>query len=228
MPSFRSSPWILGAPHRGFAAAIFLTRAVINLGVDGRAAPGGPAGELGPVLAEAAPLPPQNGSRGYDDEGLPPPCPDPGQPDPEEAIRRAKLGPGCRPPVHGELVAQGQVLEGELAMAAAKEREESKQVEQEGDHRAEILSGSASCSTCFDSSRSFAAAIASSPSRTWRSRSRWSKRVIIELRFSPDQRRQINDLPPAEVLAKDTVVSNGSARLSSIIVYRPVTCSDSL
>jgi branched-chain amino acid transport system ATP-binding protein len=27
--------------------------------------------------------------------------------------------------------------------------------------------------------------------------------VIIEPRFSPDQRRQINDLPPAEVLAKD-------------------------
>src|SRR2546427_12080156 len=35
------------------------------------------------------------------------------------------------------------------------------------------------------------------------SRSRWSKRVIIEARFSPDQRRQINDLPAAEVLAKD-------------------------
>jgi len=28
--------------------------------------------------------------------------------------------------------------------------------------------------------------------------------VIIEPRFSPDQRRQINDLAPAEVLAKDT------------------------
>ncbi len=41
------------------------------------------------------------------------------------------------------LVAQGHVLEGKLAMAAAEEREESKQVEQEGDHRAEILSGSA-------------------------------------------------------------------------------------
>src|SRR2546422_5840414 len=41
------------------------------------------------------------------------------------------------------LVAQGHVLEGELAMAAAEEREESKQVEQEGGHRAEILSGSA-------------------------------------------------------------------------------------
>lgn len=86
------------------------------------------------MLAEAAPLPPQNGGRGYDDEGLPPPGPDPGQPDPEQAIRRAKLGAGRRPPVHGELVAQGQILEGELAMAAAEEREESKQEEQEGSH----------------------------------------------------------------------------------------------
>src|SRR5207245_4054183 len=33
--------------------------------------------------------------------------------------------------------------------------------------------------------------------------SKWSKRVIIEPRFSPDQPRQINDLPAAEVLAKD-------------------------
>ncbi len=64
-------------------------------------------------------------------------------PDPEEAIHRAKLGPRFRPPVHRELVAQGQVLGGELAMAAAEEREKSKQVKQEGDHRAEILSGSA-------------------------------------------------------------------------------------
>src|SRR2546427_6406751 len=42
------------------------------------------------------------------------------------------------------------------------------------------------------------------PQRNGRSRSRLSKRVIIEPRFSPDQRRQINDLPPAEVLAKDS------------------------
>src|SRR5256712_11625953 len=104
-----------------------------ELGVDGRAAASGLAGERGPAIAEAAALPPQNGSRGYDHEGLPPPGPDPGQPDPEEAIYRAKLGPRLRPPVHGELVAQGQVLEGELAMAAAEEREKSKQVEQEGD-----------------------------------------------------------------------------------------------
>jgi hypothetical protein len=37
----------------------------------------------------------------------------------------------------GKLLAQGQVLEGELAMAAEDEGEESKQVEQESDNRAE-------------------------------------------------------------------------------------------
>jgi len=45
----------------------------------------------------------------------------------EEAIRRAKLEPGRRPPVHGELVARGKVFEGELAVAVAEEREEAKQ-----------------------------------------------------------------------------------------------------
>ena len=85
---------------------------------------------------------PRDGGGGHDQEGLPPPGPDPGQPHPEEAISPAKLGPGRRSLVHGELLAQGEVLQGELAVAAADEREESKQVEQECDHRAGILSGS--------------------------------------------------------------------------------------
>jgi hypothetical protein len=32
---------------------------------------------------------------------------------------------------------------------------------------------------------------------------RWSRRVIIELGFSPDQSRQVNHWPPDMVLAKD-------------------------
>jgi hypothetical protein len=40
------------------------------------------------------------------------------------------------------LLTQGQVLEGELAVAAEEEREEPKQVEQKSDHRAEIVAGS--------------------------------------------------------------------------------------
>jgi hypothetical protein len=44
--------------------------------------------------------------------------------------------------VHSELLAQGEVLQGELAVAAAEEGQETEQVEQEGDHRAGIVSRS--------------------------------------------------------------------------------------
>jgi hypothetical protein len=40
-------------------------------------------------------------------------------------------------------VAQGEVLEGELAVAAAEEGEEAQQVEQRSDHGTAIVSGSA-------------------------------------------------------------------------------------
>ena len=53
-----------------------------------------------------------------------------------------KLRPVRRPLVDGQLLPQGEVLEGELAVAAAQEREESEQMEQEDDHRARIFSGS--------------------------------------------------------------------------------------
>ena len=57
----------------------------------------------------------------------------------EEAIRRAQPGPADRSLVHGDLVTQGEVLEGQVAVAAAEEGEETKQAEQEGDHQ--IASG---------------------------------------------------------------------------------------
>jgi len=44
----------------------------------------------------------------------------------EEAVRRTKLGPGCCSPVYGELLAQDQILKGELAVAAEEEGEEPK------------------------------------------------------------------------------------------------------
>ncbi len=56
---------------------------------DARPAHRGPAGELGPVLAETAPLPPQNRVGSNHHEGVPPLGPEPGQPDPEEPISRA-------------------------------------------------------------------------------------------------------------------------------------------
>src|SRR5437899_1597336 len=42
MPCFRSSPWILGAPHRGFATAICVTRALICALTGGRPTAGRP------------------------------------------------------------------------------------------------------------------------------------------------------------------------------------------
>ena len=41
----------------------------LDLGIDSRSTPGRPAGELGLVVAEAAPLPRQDGVRGHDHEG---------------------------------------------------------------------------------------------------------------------------------------------------------------
>jgi hypothetical protein len=60
-----------------------------------------------------------------------------------KSVRHTKLGPSRRSLVGGELVAQGQVFEGELAVAV-QEREEPKQVEQQSDHRAEMVAGSGS------------------------------------------------------------------------------------
>ena len=98
-----------------------------ELRVDGRAAHPRPAGEPRPVLTEATALPPQDRVGRHDDQSLLPAGPDSGQPDPQEAIHRAQSGARHRSFVHGELLAQGQVLEGELAGAAAEEGEKTKQ-----------------------------------------------------------------------------------------------------
>jgi len=88
------------------------------------------------VAAKAAALPAQHGRGSDDDEGLPPGGPHLGQPDPQEAIVPSKSRPIRRSLVDGQLLPQGEVLEGEVAVAAAQEREEPEQVEQKGDHRA--------------------------------------------------------------------------------------------
>ena len=113
-----------------------------DLRVERRTAQPRPAGELGPVLTEAEALPPQDGVRRYDDERLSPAGPRPGQRDPEEPIAAAQFRSVHRFFVDGELVAQRKVLQGDLAVAAEEEGEEPKQVEQESDHRAEIVAGS--------------------------------------------------------------------------------------
>jgi hypothetical protein len=131
-----------GAPQSGFAKAIRVIRA-LSSALDRRPTSGRAARELGPVLAEATPLPPQNGIGSNDDEGLPPARPDSRQTDPEKPVRRTKPRPSCRSLVDGELLAQGQILDGEPAVATEEDWEKPKQVEQESDHRVRIVSGSA-------------------------------------------------------------------------------------
>jgi hypothetical protein len=93
-----------------------------DLGADGWAAASGPAREASPVLAEAAPLPSEDGIRRDDDQRLPPAGPESGQAGPEQTVGRAELGAGRESLVDGELLAQGQVLKGELAVAADEKR----------------------------------------------------------------------------------------------------------
>jgi len=52
-------------------------------------------------------------------------------------------------------VAQSKVLQGDLTVAAAEHREESKQVEQESDHCAEIFAVSAPTDQSLSDGRSF-------------------------------------------------------------------------
>jgi hypothetical protein len=101
----------------------------LDLRVDGRATSGRAARELGPVLTKTSPLPPQDSVGSDDHEGLLPPGPGSGQSDPEKAITSAERRPGHRSFVHGELLTQGQILEGQLAVAAQEEEEKPKQME---------------------------------------------------------------------------------------------------
>jgi hypothetical protein len=95
-----------------------------DLGIDGRAASGGATGQLSPVLSEASALPAQDSVGRHDDQRVSPARPDSGQADPEQAVGRAELQAGPQSLVDGELLAQGEVLEGELAMTADKEGKE--------------------------------------------------------------------------------------------------------
>ena len=64
------------------------------------------------------------------------------QADPEKNVGHTKLRPSGRSLVDGELLAQSEVLQGQLAMVAGEDGEEPKQMEQQSDHRAEVGAGS--------------------------------------------------------------------------------------
>jgi hypothetical protein len=113
-----------------------------DLGVNRWAAHPAPPRDHGPVLPEPASLPTHDRIRSHEHERLSPPGPDPGEPNPEQAVRCAQPGPAHGSLVHGDLVIQGEVLEGELAVAAAEKGEDPKQAQKESDHRAWIVAGS--------------------------------------------------------------------------------------
>ena len=110
-----------------------------DLGVDARAAADRRPGEPGPVLVEASALPSQDGVGRHDDESPSPSGPDFGQPDPQQTIPSAELRPGHHSLVSGQLLAQGEILERDVAVAADEERKEPEQVKQERDHEPRLL-----------------------------------------------------------------------------------------
>jgi hypothetical protein len=75
-------------------------------------------------------LPAENGVGSHDHQRVLPVGPGPGETDPEEPISGAELWPSACPSVHGQLVAQGDILKGEVAVAADNEGEEPQQVEE--------------------------------------------------------------------------------------------------
>src|SRR5438128_8878414 len=162
MPSLRSSPWILGAPHRGLAAAILLTRALIV------ATGGRPAGGRPESWVQCS----RKRRRCH-----------------RRTVAGATITRDCRHPVQT------------LASPTQKRRSIVRSL-----GRGFVLLYTASW---WRNARFSRASWRWPPQRNGRSRSRWSKRMIIAPRFSPDQRRQINNLPPAEVLAKDRCLSAG-------------------
>jgi hypothetical protein len=109
--------------HRGLAAAIFRTRAMVSALTGGRPTVCRPE-SLAQCLQKRRRCQRRTVSGVTKTRDCLHPAqtlarPDPGQPDPHQAIRRAQPGPADRSLVHGDLVTQGEVLEGKVAVAAA-------------------------------------------------------------------------------------------------------------
>jgi hypothetical protein len=88
--------------QRGFAAAIFPTRA-LSLALIGGQPPGASRSAWSSARGSGAAAT-AGRCRGHDDQSLPPAGPDSGQPNPQEPIHRAQAGPRHRSFVHGELL----------------------------------------------------------------------------------------------------------------------------
>lgn len=132
-PELAELPIDSGRPPQRIGCGHFRTRATISAWTGGRPALGR-AESLVQCSRKRRRLPTQDRLGSHEQEGLPPPGPDPGQPNPEQAACRTQPGPAERALVHCDLMTQGEVLEGKMAVPAAEDGEEPKQMKQEGDH----------------------------------------------------------------------------------------------
>ena len=120
IPSLRSSPWMRGAPHRGFAVAMRVTRALISALTGGRPLLMRPESWVqysrkrrrchrrtvsGATMINACLQPPRRWPAR-----------------PKRGDRSCAAWAGYAAPVHGELLAQGEVLQGEVVVAAEEGR----------------------------------------------------------------------------------------------------------
>ena len=124
-----------GAPQRGLASAILR----INCGG------AGPAlgvrrwcASAGPAPAEAAAMPADDGGRAHDDQRRRPVWPQAPQTNPEQPIRPARGGLGSAALIHGQLLPEGEVLEGDGTMSANEESDQPKSLHEPDDHGSKI------------------------------------------------------------------------------------------
>src|SRR5882762_9781043 len=149
MPSFSSSPWILGAPQRGLAAVIRVTRAAISGLTGGRPRVGRP----------------------------------------ESLVQCSRKRRRChRRMVSGVTITRACRHPAQTAASPTHKRRSVVRSLGRGTVRLYTTS-------CWRRARFSRASWRWPPKRKGRSRTRWSRRVIIKLRLSPDQNRQINHLP---------------------------------
>jgi len=120
-----------GAPQGGFAAASFPIMAVISIAMRGRP-PGGRHERWAQDARRRRRCQRRTVSGGTMTSAGRQPVP--GQADPEETVHGAQPRPGSCSFLDGELLAQGEVLEGELAVAADEEGEQLEKAEHEGNH----------------------------------------------------------------------------------------------
>jgi len=141
MPSFNSSPWILGAPQRGFAATIVLTRAAISALMGGRPTRGRPENVL-----QCSRKRRRCHRRTVSGVTIRRGCLHPAQTLASQTQKRRSilrsLGRVAALVYTSSCWRKARFSRASWRWPPQSDREESQQVEQQGDHRAEILSAS--------------------------------------------------------------------------------------